>query len=240
MSLLERAADIAGAVGEVFFPASCHICGAPLAHGERALCTACIAALPRTLYYRQDMNPMAQRFAGFFPFRRAAGHFFYSPNSSLAAVVQDFKYRRYPSLAIRLGEIMARDLYPTGFLSDVDAILPVPMFWLKQARRGYNQTHMLARGISQISGIPVDLSLVATRPHKTQTSLSHAARSANTIGIFRLKNPERLSGRHILLLDDVCTTGATMRSAALQIRASYRNPTDAPDISLLSLAVTQH
>lgn len=240
MSLPERVADMAGAVGDIFFPASCHICNAPLAKGEKSLCTSCIASLPRTLYYRQDMNPMARRFAGFFPFRRAAGHFFYSPDSDLASVIQDFKYRRYPSLAVRLGQIMARDLYTTGFLSDIDTIIPVPLFWLKQARRGYNQTHMLARGISDVSGIPIDSSLVAMRPHKTQTSLSHTARGANTIGIFRLKNPEHLSGRHVLILDDVCTTGATMRSAALQIRNSYRNVADAPEISLLSLAVTQH
>lgn len=219
---------------DFLFPRICHICGGTLSGSERFICNGCTARLPRTLYHRRPDNPMEQRFAGLFTFEKASGVFFYSANSELAGVIHDFKYHRFPDLAVHMGCLMATELLTTSFLSDIDVILPVPMHWWKQARRGYNQSVMLARGISQVSGIPVCNLLKAIHPHRTQTSLTHAQRIDNTSGIFQLTHPDTLKGKHLLILDDVCTTGATLTSAALAILAEI------PDarISLLSLAVT--
>lgn len=219
---------------DFLLPRTCHVCGALLNESEKYICTPCLAGLPRTGYHRRPDNPMVQRFAGLFPFERCTGHFFYTPNSELAAVIHDFKYRHFRNLGIFMGETIANDLLMTGFLNDMDAVIPIPMHFMKQARRGYNQTQQLARGISKVTGIPVDLSLKAVKPHRTQTSMTHAQRLANAEGVFRLRHPELLAGKHILLFDDVCTTGATLTAAAhaiLDAQPSAR-------ISLLTLAVT--
>ncbi|MBD5269268.1 MAG: ComF family protein [Bacteroides sp.] len=221
---------------DLIFPPVCHICGAALPPGDKFLCSPCIASLPRTLYHRDPSgtNPMEHRFAGIIPFRRGTGVFFYAPGSPLSQTVQDFKYRKFPGLARRLGQIMANELFPTGFFSGVDAIIPVPIHYTKRLRRGYNQSEMLARGISDVTGIPVSILLKAIKPHRTQTSLSHDARRHNTQGIFSLRHPERLRGKHVMVIDDICTTGATLLSAAEAILKD--EPTT--EISLISLGVT--
>ena len=129
------------------FPPECHVCGRPLAPHERFACTHCLTQLPRTGYHRRKLNPMEERFAGMFRFERATGHFFYTKDSPFARLVHDMKYYHFPSIGNMLGELAAAELYPTGFFSDVDIIVPVPMHFFKQARRGYNHvsyTHIRA------------------------------------------------------------------------------------------------
>lgn len=222
------------AIIDYMYPRVCHICGAPLTGDARYVCASCLSRMPRTLYHRQADNAMEQRFMGIFPFRQATGHFFYSRGSDLALLMHDLKYHRFRGLARYLGEVVAGELLPTGFLSDIDMIVPVPMHYIKQARRGYNQSVEIARGVSHVSGIPVAENLRAVRGHKTQTSLTLDQRVRNTSGLFRLYRPEEIDRRGVLLLDDVCTTGATLTSAAEAILSA------APDarISLLTLGVT--
>lgn len=219
---------------DLMIPPRCHICGDTLMRSEEFLCHRCASTLPRTLYHSRKDNPMEMRFAGRFPFRRAAGHFFYTRGSSLASLIHDFKYRNFPSLARRLGNIMGEELKNVGFLNDVDAICPIPMHWSKKMRRGYNQTEYLAAGISEITKIPVSNDLKAIKRHSTQTHLSPLERQQNTQGIFTLRNAEKYQGKHVILLDDVCTTGATLTSAADTIMAQAPGA----EISLLTLAVT--
>lgn len=220
---------------DFIFPRVCHLCGAPLsADKEDLICVPCLAQLPRTLYHRQPGNPMEMRFAGLFPFERATGHFFYSPGSELSRLIQDFKYRHFRNLARFMGKIVGTELLLTGFLSDIDYIVPIPMHFIKKARRGYNQTEEIALGISIGTGIPVDTSLRASRPHRTQTSLSHAERRENIHDIFTLKNGNHLRNKHILLLDDVCTTGSTLTEAAETIHRLNIGI----KISMLTLGVT--
>lgn len=216
------------------FPSICHICGTTLADGEHYICSACEAALPRTRYHQQSMNPMEQRFAGKFPFARASGHFFYSRDSSLSQLIQDFKYRHFPGLAHHLGRILGRELFPTGFFSGIDMIMPIPLHLLKKAQRGYNQTEHIASGISEVTGIPVSTALKARKPHRTQTSLSHDERIANTKDVFRIGNIQHQPMQGILLLDDVCTTGATLTSASETILKTYPGT----KLTLLTLGVT--
>lgn len=219
---------------DYILPHSCHLCGETLKSGERYVCMHCLARLPRTGYHRIPDNPMAVRFMGIVPYERAAGFFFYTPDSELAGVIHDLKYHHFRNLGRYMGAVMCRDLLMSGFLNGVDVLMPVPMHWWRQARRGYNQAEQLCIGLAKDSGIPVSTALKAVRPHRTQTSLSHKERLENTKGIFRLKHPAEFAGKHILLCDDVCTTGATLRSAAEAIVSAC--PT--ARISLLSLAVT--
>lgn len=227
MSVLSRITDF-------MFPRQCHVCGVPLSPSDRFVCMPCLARLPRTLYHRHADNPMEMRFMGVFPFERATGHFFYSRGLDVACLVHDLKYHRFRGLARRMGELMAEELLPTGFLSDIDIIVPVPMHWLKKSVRGYNQTEEIAAGLSRTVNIPVVLALKAVKSHRTQTSMTLDQRLRNTQGVFRVSDPGVLAGRHVLLLDDVCTTGATLSEAARTITASV----PAAKLSLLTLGVT--
>ncbi len=177
---------------------------------------------------------MEQRFAGLFPFKHATGYFFYSSNSDLSILIQDLKYRQFRGLARQMGAIIARELMMTPFLSDIDYIIPVPLHVFKKARRGYNQTEEIAKGIAEITGIPVRLNLKAVRPHRTQTRLTAEQRLKNTSDVYKLAKPEELSGKHILLLDDVCTTGSTLTSAAKAILQT----SPSIGISILTVGVT--
>lgn len=222
------------AILDAIFPPVCHLCGGKLSRGERHLCHDCIERLPRTRYHAEEMNPVELRFAGKFPFERATGHFFYSPGNSTARLIHDFKYRSYPGLARELGRIMGRDLQMAGWMEGIDVICAVPLHWWKHTSRGYNQSEEIAKGVSKETGIVVSHKLIATRGHKTQTSFSHARRAENVKGVFRLKQPELFAGKTILLIDDVCTTGATLTSAADSILAAV--PT--AKIAILTLAAT--
>lgn len=196
------------------FPPECHVCGAPLAPHERFVCTHCLAQLPRTGYHRRSLNPMEERFAGQFRFERATGHFFYTRDSALAKLIQDMKYRHFPAIGNMLGNLAASELYPTGFFSQTDVVVPVPMHFFKQAKRGYNQSYHIACGIGEATGLPVAASLRARRPHRTQTALSREQRRDNTSELFKVTKTMQIEGKGVLLVDDVCTTGATLASAA--------------------------
>ncbi|MDE6768501.1 MAG: ComF family protein [Muribaculaceae bacterium] len=217
----------------ILFPRKCHICDSSLAPHERFACSHCLADLPRSGFHRRKLNPMEERFAGIFPFERATGHFLYNRDSPLSTLIQDMKYRHFPSIGNMLGEIAGKELFSTGFFSDADLIIPVPMHRWKQIRRGYNQVHHIADGLSQATGIPVNLTLKAVRSHRTQTALNREQRLANTSGLFKVENPDEVAGRHILLIDDVCTTGSTLISSAETIWQAKPRA-----LSLFTLAVT--
>ncbi len=180
------------------------------------------------------MNPMERRFAGIVPFVRATGHFIYSRNSELAAAIHDMKYRQFPSVGKRLGEIVGEELNMAGFFFGADCIAAVPMHWWKKAKRGYNQADFIAEGLSMATGLPLVKPVEASRAHKTQTAMTLQQRLENLSGSFRVKDSELLKGKGVVLIDDVCTTGSTLRSLAEEITASV------PDcrLYLLSLCVT--
>lgn len=219
---------------DFFLPRTCHLCGCQLRDSEDMFCVRCIENLPRSLYHLMPMNPMEQRFAGIVPFARATGHFIYSRNSELAGAIHDMKYRRFPSVGRRLGEIVGSELHMAAFFDGADCVAAVPMHWSKRVRRGYNQADYIAQGISLATGLPVVKTLEAVKAHKTQTAMTIEQRRANLEGSFRIKNPDILKGKGLVLVDDVCTTGATLRALAESIIAAV------PDcrLYLLSLCVT--
>ena len=219
---------------DFFLPRTCHLCGCHLRNSEKIFCVRCIESLPRSLYHLMSMNPMERRFAGIFPFVRATGHFIYSRNSELAAAIHDMKYRQFPSVGRKLGEIVGEELNMAGFFSGADCIAPVPMHWWKKAKRGYNQVDFIAEGLSLATGLPVVNVLEATHPHKTQTAMTLQQRLANLSGSFHVKNTEPLHGKGLVLIDDVCTTGSTLRALAEEITATVSDCR----LYLLSICVT--
>lgn len=219
---------------DFFFPRTCHLCGCRLRDSEDMLCVSCIESLPRSRYHLMTHNPMERRFAGIVPFVRATGHFIYSRNSELANAIHDMKYRHFPSIGRRLGEIVGEELNMAGFFDGADYVAGVPMHWRKKARRGYNQTDYISEGVAFGAGLEKIDILKASRTHKTQTAMTLAQRQANLSGSFEVTDPDAIAGKGLVIVDDVCTTGATMRTLAAAISEA------APDcrLFLLSLCVT--
>ena len=192
--------------------------------------------LPRTTYqFTPYDNAVSQLFWGLLPVERAAALFFYEPHSETARLLYQLKYNQRPDIGEDMGRVMAQEMQFARYFDDIDVLLPVPLSRKRYRQRGYNQSEMLARGISDITGLPIDTCSVS-REHfrKSQTSLTRLERRGNVEDIFRLRHPERLEGRHVLLIDDVCTTGATLMACGEAIRH-----VPGIRISVLTLAYTK-
>ena len=208
-SLLTRIFDLIA-------PRQCVICGQRLAVTESVLCANCHRHLPLTLFEQHPHdNNMAQYLRGRFPVCRAAALFHYEAKSSAAQLIYELKYHHRPDIGEHLGRITARQFAAAGFFQGIDAIVPVPLAPRRQWRRGYNQSKEIARGISDFTGIPVYDNIVRrTNFHQSQTHLSQWQRQANIDSSFHLLHPERIHGRHLLLVDDIVTTGTTVANLA--------------------------
>jgi ComF family protein len=203
-------------IASLFFPRVCPACGRIMPEGSGFLCTACQWEMPLTGYENQADNPVARRFWGLVPVRNATAFLWFADQSGFRRVVHSFKYGGRWSLARDMGQWFGRVLAEVDAYAGVDLIAPVPLHFRKVLKRGYNQSEYIARGMSRSMQVPVDTRAVVRRinnPSQTQTA-THHERWENVEGIFAVRRPERLKGKHILLVDDVMTTGATVGSCA--------------------------
>ena len=195
----------------LLYPRRCAVCGEPLAAGERTLCTLCRTTAPLTGYWRDADNPVARKCWGVVPVEQASGFLFFVPSSGWRQLIHGFKYRGAWRTAREMGEWYGRCLAESGLYGDVEVVVPLPLHPFKRCRRGYNQSEYLAEGIGRILERPVDpKAVVRHRYNDSQTRQSKHDRWDNVKGIFRVRHPERLAGKHLLLVDDVFTTGATI------------------------------
>ena len=223
-------------VSSLFFPARCAVCGEPLAAGERMLCTYCRATAPLTGYWREADNPVVRKCWGMVPVVQASGFLFFVHGSGWRQLIHGFKYRGSWRTAREMGEWYGRYLSESGLYADVECVVPLPLHPFKRCRRGYNQSEYIAEGIAAQLGVPVERRSVYRRRNTAiQARKSHRERAGNVEGAFAVRHPERLAGRHVLLVDDVMTTGSTLLSCAGEILRAV------PDcrISLAALAVSR-
>lgn len=206
-------------IHDTLFPRSCAMCGYRLGINEHTLCTVCNIRLPRTDYAEAiDDNQMARMFWGLIPIKHCAALFFYKAGSEASQMVYNLKYNDSPETADFLGAMLAEEYLSSGIFENIDVIVPVPLSRRRLRERGYNQSLYIARGISRITGIKVDgKAITRTRFQESQTHKQRWDRNANVDRAFKLKAPERMHGRHILLVDDVVTTGATLCACAKEI-----------------------
>lgn len=197
-------------------PRLCVVCGQRLAPTERSLCSVCLFHLPRTDFHQKPLdNPMAQLFWGLAPIEKAAALFYYHPHSETAQLVYRLKYNNRPDIGEDMGRVMANELQTADFFSDIDVLLPVPLASKRLRQRGYNQSEQLAKGISDITHLPI-VTKALRRKHfqQSQTTLNRWQRQENVEDTFWLKDGSQLQDKHVLLIDDICTTGATLISCA--------------------------
>ena len=221
----------------LLFRERCAVCDAELSACERTICTLCRATAPLTGYWTQADNPIWRRCRELLPVHRASGFLFFRQGSGWQRLIHGFKYRGAWRTARTLGEWYGRELKASGLYNDVDAVIPLPLHPLKRLRRGYNQSEYIAEGIAAQLGIPVDRTSVYRRRNTAEQALrSRRERAGNVEGAFAVRHPDRLAGRHVLLTDDVMTTGSTLLACVEAILAA------APDcrISIAALAVVHH
>ena len=200
---------------QLFFPHRCVVCGNLLQEGEEVLCLRCNIRMPRTHFHQHIDNYVERLFWGKLPLGHASSYIFYQKGSACSRILHALKYEGRQDVGNVMGRWMAAELQETGFFDGVDVIVPVPLHRKRQRMRGYNQSECLARGIAQVTGIPVDVSSVERVKHtQTQTHRSAFDRWVNVEGIFRLQCPESFVGKHVLVVDDVLTTGATTTACA--------------------------
>lgn len=228
--------DWLGSFLSLLFPRCCVVCGGPLARGEECLCTMCNIDLPRTNYHLRKDNPVEKMFWGKIPsLERATSFFFYRKGSDYRYILHQLKYGGQKGIGAIMGRYMAAELRESGFFEGVDVILPVPLHKKKQQIRGYNQSEWIARGIAAVTGISIDTeSVVREKNTETQTRKSFFERWENVEGIFQLHHAESLTGKHVLIVDDVLTTGATTVECA-----SCLAEIEGIRISILTLAMAE-
>lgn len=198
-------------LADMVYPKVCEVCGRSLAPGEETMCLHCLYGLPRTHIHREEFNEIHHRLAGQVAVDRAAAYFHYYRESGYAGIIHSGKYGGRPSLMRRMGARMARELKNDGFFDGVDMLLPVPLHPYKRFRRGYNQSAEIARGVSDVTGIVTGDNIKATRWRGSQTRTeSIYDRWINARLDYRVKNSASLDGKHVMIVDDVITTGATM------------------------------
>lgn len=210
--------DLWDDVISLLFPRLCHACGNHLLRNENLICTECLVLIPRTNYHRKEDNPVARLFWGRCRIERAAAFSFYNKDSRIRKLIHKLKYKGIKELGFELGMIYGNTLAGSEFIRDIDLIIPVPLHPLKERVRGFNQSEIIAGGFSEATGLRIDNGILI-RPSlsETQTRRSRYERWENVEGIFSVTCPEKIAGRHILLLDDVITTGSTMESCAVEL-----------------------
>lgn len=220
-------------LSRLIFPLTCEVCGTTLVEGENVLCLECLTQMPKVdTGYNSELS---RRLSAAVKAERVAAMFAYRRNTSYARVIQKSKYNNRPDIDYNLAREFAARLKPSGFFKGIDLLLPVPMHHRKMLMRGFNQAEEIAQGISDITGIKVGDNLVAVHGHATQTRRTAAQRLKNTQGVYGVVLPDELHGKHILLVDDVITTGATVMACCDILRDSSNDIS----ISILALAATR-
>jgi ComF family protein len=199
----------------LFYPNVCAVCHTDLSEGEEAICTPCLYRLPRTKYWLDRENPVAQIFWGRVAIENACAFFFFHKGSKYRKLLHLLKYRGRQEIGVVLGRELGMELRRSNRFNTLDVIVPVPLHPKRLRQRGYNQAECIAKGISEGLGLPlVTDCLVRAEYTETQTRKSRAERIINVSNAFALHDGSKLTGKHILLVDDVVTTGATLEECA--------------------------
>jgi ComF family protein len=207
-----------GAFLLLFFPSICMACSLPLQHGEECICTHCRFHLPQTKYHLDKDNPLHQYFWGKVSIHSIAAYFFFHKGEKVQKVLHRLKYEGRKEIGIKIGEWYGHDLMQSDLFNTTDLIIPVPLHLKKERKRGYNQSLLFAQGLSRSIGVEVvPNALMRIRPSETQTLKSRFSRWNNVNEIFKIDSALNLENIHVLLVDDVLTTGATLEACALEL-----------------------
>ena len=217
---------------DLIFPRRCAVCGEVLSRQERYICLNCLYTLPKIEAHHKI--EIEQTFWGKVDIERAASFMYYRKGSPYNALMHKLKYDNSPEVGTYIAEMAAKELLESDFFNGITRIVPLPLSKSKQRKRGYNQSEYIAKGVSNVTGIPIDTRLIVRDiPNETQTHKNRDERWENVKDIFSVTIPYTLNNEHILLVDDILTTGATLCSCATTMRKWYNCK-----VSIFTLAYT--
>lgn len=202
-----------GSILDVLFPSTCACCGEVLLAGEKQICINCLADLATTLYSSHDDNHTERLLGSRIPFEHATSIYIFRQGNTVQKLIHAMKFHGNSDLCLSMGRRMGLELMHSGRFDDVDLLVPVPLHWRRRLERGYNQSELLCRGIGEVLRREVNTrALIRHRNTHQQSLQSSSDREKNVENAFSLLHPDDFRGRHILLVDDVLTTGATLTS----------------------------
>lgn len=229
LSLLKDLADF-------IYPRTCAACGQRLLQQEKVLCLLCETDLPQTKFWLEADNPVARKFWGKVPIENAASFFYFRKGQRVQKLIHALKYDNRQDVGIEIGNMFGRHLANSPLYADVQLLLPIPLHPEKKLLRGYNQSDLIAQGMAEAMGNEWRNDLLLRQVFtETQTKKSRVERWLNTKSVFAVENPDYMLNKHILLVDDVITTGSTIEGCAVQLLAI-----DGLRLSVASIALAAH
>ncbi len=202
----------------LFYPHLCTGCGSDLLQKDNLLCLKCINDLPHTRFAKYPGNPVEKYFWGRLNITAAHSEFYFSKESLIQHLIHQLKYKSNTAIGTYMGALLGETLLKSRRFSAIDAIVPLPLYPDKEHKRGYNQAAIICNGISAIMNVPLLTgNVVRQRSTETQTLKHRAERWENVDQSFTVKNETELIGKHLLLVDDVVTTGATLEACGSMI-----------------------
>lgn len=215
MALLKEIKD---SLLHLAFPHVCEGCGTDNLQVEHLLCLRCQSSLPTTNFHLHSNNPIEKIFWGRIPISCATSQYYFTKESLVQRLMHQFKYKGNKDVGTYLGKLIGWSLAESNRFASVDALVPLPLHKSREHKRGYNQSTILCEGISEIIHKPVLKNVVVRREQtETQTRKNRIQRWQNMEGKFELAEPSSIEGKHILLVDDVVTTGATLEACGREI-----------------------
>ena len=204
---------------DLISPRLCIVCGERLSVTEEVICGKCNLHLPRTGFQRDPReNVMTKMFWGQIPIERATALFYYESHAESANILYELKYKNHPEIGETMGRMMARELQKADFFDGIDGIVPVPLAKRRERQRGYNQSMEIAKGVSEITNLPIYNKVVKRKTFNgSQTSKGRWERNENVENVFELLDGDSVRGKHLLIIDDVVTTGATVMACAKEM-----------------------
>jgi ComF family protein len=206
--------QLTGDIISLFYPRVCLACGNTLFRNEEILCFSCLYHLPKTNFHFEEDNPVARQFWGKINFASAASCYYFTKGSKVQHLIHQLKYKGYKEIGAYIGKLYGPELIKSPGFNSVTSVIPVPLHPRKEAKRGFNQAEWFAKGLAASMKIELDITtLIRATSSETQTRKSRFNRWENVKEIFRIEDIGRQAGKHVLLVDDVITTGSTLEAA---------------------------